>query len=71
MAANTASGGPSLGSVYSAIDQLKDSANTLLTAYENDEPVAALAEQAMAIRIDVSRLENTLDAISAALDSLG
>ena len=69
MAGTTA--GRSFGSVYAATEELKDSAGALFVAYENDEPVAVLAQKAMEIRISAAHLESTLDAIGGALDNLG
>jgi hypothetical protein len=63
--------GRSLGSIYAAVDHLRENAEALFKSYEDDASVVELAQRALEIRIEASRLENTLDAIVGALDSLG
>ena len=70
MAATDTTAGLSLGSLYGAIDRLKDDANALFAMHENDVAVADLARAAMDLRVAAGRLESTLDQVTAALESL-
>ena len=68
--ASPASEGHSLGSLRSAIVALNEEAGLFVDLLNDDRAVSDLAAQAMRLRIEAQRLENTLDSVAASLESL-
>lgn len=58
------------GDIYRAISALRDAANELSDANDNDEPAGLMAGRAGTIRRRATQLETVLDEISTSLQGL-